>query len=190
MSTTSDIKKGVVIKYAGELWIVADSQHVKMGRGGAFVRTKLRNVKSGKVIENTFKTGETIKIEELAKKKMQYLYKEGQLYNFMDPVSYEQISLPPDILGESAKYLKEGLEAEVLCHDDSPLALALPIKITYEVTASPEAVRGDSASGRVTKEIVLENELKIQAPLFIKRGDKIVVNTETGEYVERAKLAS
>ena len=187
MSTTSDIKKGIVIKHAGELWIVTDSQLVKMGRGGAFVRTKLRSVKSDKIIENTFKTGETIKIEELARKKMQYLYKEGQAYNFMDPVSCEQISLSPDVLGESTKYLKEGLEVDVLCHDDSPLTLELPIKITYEVAASPEAVRGDSASGRVTKEVVLENELKIQAPLFIKQGDKIVVNTETGEYVERTR---
>ena len=190
MSTTSDIKKGIIIKHAGDLWIVTDSQHVKMGRGGAFVRTKLKNIKSGKVIDNTFKTGETIKVEELERKKMQYLYKQGRAYNFMDPASYEQISLSTDVIGESAQYLKEGLETNVLYHDGAPITLVLPIKVTYEVTASPEAVRGDSASGRVTKEITLENGLRIQAPLFIKQGDKVTINTESGEYVERASLAS
>ena len=187
MGTTSDLKKGIIIKYNNELWLVADAQHCKMGRGGAFVRTKIRSIKSGKVIDNTFKTGESIEVEELRKKKMQYLYKEGEMYNFMDPKSYEQVALSRDIVGGSAEYLKEGLELDIFYHDESPITIELPIKITYEVTEAAEAIRGDSASGRVTKEVVLENSLTIQAPLFIKQGDKIIVNTETGQYVERKK---
>lgn len=187
MASTSDIKKGIVIKHAGELWLVVEFQHVNPGKGSAFVRTRLKNIRSGKVIENTFKTGESVDIEELIRKRMQYLYQDAGNYYFMDPETYEQASMSADVLGDDVKYLKEGLSVILLYHEDSPLTMELPKKITYKVVEAAEAVKGDSAAGRVTKTVVLENNLSVQAPLFIKQGDELIINTETGEYVERAK---
>ena len=186
MPSTSEIKKGIVLKWEGELWLITEFQHVNPGKGSAFVRTKMKNVRTGKAIENTFKTSETITIEELTKKKMQYLYGDGETYNFMDPANYEQVMLSADVVGENARFFKEGLEVIILYQDESPITLELPKKITYKVINAPEAVRGDSSSGRVTKEITLENGLKIQVPIFIKEGEEVIVNTETGQCAERA----
>jgi len=186
MATTSDIKKGIIIKFKDSLWLVTEFQFVNPGKGSAFFRTKLKNIKDGKVVENTFKSGESIEIGDLTRKNMQFLYADGDGFNFMDPQSYDQILLNKDIVGDRAPYLKEDLEVMVLFHESSPVTLEIPIKITYEVTDAPPAVKGDTASGNLTKEVTLENGLKIQAPIFIKQGDKLVINTEKGEYVERA----
>jgi elongation factor P len=186
MATTSDIKKGVILKFKNEPWLVIEFQHVKPGKGGAFVRTKLKNIRDGKVVDNTFKTGETIEIEELERKKMKFLYTEGNNYYFMDPETYDQVSLPVEVIGDKAKFLKEDLDVDVVYHEGNPLTAELPIKIKYKVIEAPPAVKGDTASGSVTKTVVLENGLKLPVPIFIKEGDEIIVNTEKGEYVERA----
>ncbi len=186
MSTTSDIKKGVVIKFKDEPHLVVEFQHVNPGKGSAFVRTKLKNIKTGKVFENTYKSGESVEILDMAKRKMQYLYKQDNAYCFMDMQSFEQVNVDKEMVMDKGEYLKEGQEAAILMLEDSPVGIELPKKITYKVTEAAPAVKGDTAGGNVTKEVVLENGLKIRAPLFIKEGDEVVVNTETGEYVERS----
>lgn len=166
--------------------MVIEFQHVKPGKGGAFVRTKLKNIRDGKVVENTFKTGETIEIEELERKKMKFLYSEGNENYFMDPETYDQVSLSDDVIGDRVRFLKEDVDVDVIYHKGNALAAELPIKIKYKVTEAAPAVKGDTASGSVTKEVTLENGLKLGVPMFVKEGDEIIVNTEKGEYVERA----
>lgn len=186
MATTSDIKKGVILKHNNDIWIVTEFQHVKPGKGGAFVRTKLKNIKDGKVIDNTFKTGEKIEIQELDRKTMKFLYAEDNNNYFMDPDTYDQVSISSDVIGDGTKFLKEDVDVDVIFHQGVALTAELPVKIRYGVTEAAPAVKGDTASGNATKEVTLENGLKLQVPLFIKEGDEIVVNTEKGEYVERA----
>ena len=186
MATTSDIRKGVVISYQNDLFVVVEFQHVNPGKGAAFTRTRLKSLGSGKVIEVTYKSGETIDVVNVQFQTMQYLYKTGSNYAFMNMQSYEQIEMNGDLVGVDAKYLKEGLEVIVGLYEDRPVSIQLPKKVQYRVAEAPPAVRGDSASGNVTKEITLDSGLKIQAPIFIKEGEEILVNTETGEYSARA----
>jgi len=186
MASTSDIRKGAVIKHQNDLYVVVESQHVNPGKGAAFVRTRMKNLGSGKVIEVTYKTSETVDIVSVQFQSMQYLYKTGDNYAFMNTGNYEQIEMNGDLIGEEAKYLKEGIEVVIGIYEDLPVSIQLPKKIQYKVVEAPPAVRGDSAAGNVTKEIVLDNGLKIQAPIFIKDGEEILVNTETGEYSARA----
>ena len=186
MSTTSDIRKGVVIRHQNDLFVVVEFQHVNPGKGAAFVRTRMKSLGNGKVIEITYKSGESVEIVQVTFQTMQYLYKAGDNYAFMDMSSYEQIEMNSDFIGEDAKYLKEGIDVVVGLYEGRPVSVVLPKKIQYKVVEAPPAVRGDSASGNVTKEIVLDNGLKIQAPIFIKEGEEILVNTETGEYSTRA----
>lgn len=186
MATTADISKGIAVKHKGEICLVTEFQHVNPGKGAAFVRTRLKNVKTGKVVEETFKSGEQLDVVELDKRRMQYLYSDQAGFHFMDPASYEQVSLARDDVGDAAPYLKEGQEATILLHGDTPMTLELPKKMKFKVISAPPGVKGDTAGGRVLKEVELEGGLKVQAPLFVSEGDEIVVNTETGEYVERA----
>lgn len=186
MATTADITKGIAIRHKGEILIVVYFQFVNPGKGAAFVRTRLKNVKTGKVTEETFKSGESIELLDLGRVKMQYLYHDQAGYYFMDPTSYEQVGMSHEEVGDASVYLKEGQDATLLMHEGAPVTLELPKKMTFLVTAAPPGVKGDTASGRVTKEVTLEGGLKIQTPLFVNEGDLIVVNTETGEYVERA----
>jgi elongation factor P len=185
MASTQDIKKGVVILFRGEPHLVVEFEHIMPGKGSAFVRTKLKGLRSGKVLENTFKVGEKIDLVELEKRKVQYLYTSNNKFFFMDNATYEQFEIDQEILSGFEKYLKEGLEITLLFSDGVPVTCEFPKKINYKVIEAAPGVRGDTASGRVTKEITLENGLKIRAPIFIKEGDEIVVSTETGEYVER-----
>lgn len=186
MATTADITKDIVIKFKDDLYLIAEFQKISPGKGSAFVRTKLKNIRTGKVLENTFKDGEAILIVEVEKRKMQYLYKDAHGYAFMDNASYEQVVVPEAMVGEKADFLKEGLEITIITHEGIPVNMELPKKITLKVSQADPGVRGDTASGNVTKEVTMENGTKIRAPLFIKEGDEVVVNTETGEYVERA----
>ncbi|KKW33899.1 MAG: Elongation factor P [Parcubacteria group bacterium GW2011_GWA2_53_21] len=146
--TTSDIRKGAVIRHNGNLYVVVEFQHVNPGKGAAFTRTRMKDLASGKVIEITYKSGEAVDIVSVAFQTMQYLYKTGD--------------------------------------EDRPVSLELPKKVQYRVAEAPPAVKGDTASGNVTKEIVLDNGLRVQAPIFIKEGEEILVNTETGQYSARA----
>lgn len=195
MAKANEISRGLILNYKNEPHLVVDFQHVNPGKGSAFVRSRLKALKTGKVVENTFKSDETVEFVEMERKKVQYLYgpsHEGGAstpteYTFMDMKTYEQFSVGPEVIGEYAQYLKEGIEVTILVDESGvPITVDFPKKVTLKVTEAFEAVRGDS-SGNVQKEVVLENGLKIRAPMFIKDGDLVIVNTDTGAYVERAQ---
>jgi len=187
MADTTAIKKDVFIRWNGAICVVTDFQHVNPGKGSAFVRAKLKNVQTGKTVENTFKVSESIEVVEMNRSNMQYLYRDEDNFYFMDE-SYEQHAIPAEILGDKGQYLKEGHEVVVLLHDTQPLSVDIPKKLTFEVTEAEPAVKGNTASGgNMTKEVTLENGVKIHVPLFINQGDKVIVNTDSGDYVERAK---
>ena len=186
MADTSNIKKDVFVMFNGAICVVADFQHVNPGKGSAFVRTKFKNLQTGKTIEHTFKVGEKIELVDLNRVNMQYLYKDATQFYFMDNSSYEQIGISVDLIAEKGGYLKEGQEVVVLMHEQTPLSIAMPTKLTFKVTEADPGVKGDTASGRVTKEATIETGVKVQVPLFVKQGDMIVINTDSGEYVERA----
>lgn len=189
MATTQDIRKGVVIRQQSDLFVVTEFQHVNPGKGAAFTRTRMKSLGSGKVIEVTYKSGETVDIVEVTFQTMQYLYKQGDNFVLMNMTTYEQIEMNGDLVGDDAKYLKEGLEVIIGLYEERPVSIQLPKKVQYKVAEAPPAVRGDSAGGNVTKEITLDNGLKVQAPIFIKTGEEVLVNTETGEYSARASQA-
>ena len=185
MASTNEIKKGVVIRHQSDLFAVVEFQFVNPGKGGAFTRTRMKNLANGKVIEITYKSSESIDIVEVNFQTMQYLYKSGETHSFMNMESYEQVDMDADLIGDDAKYLKEGLKVVVGLYEERPVSIQLPKKIQYSVVEAPPAVKGDTASGNVTKEIVLDNGLTIKAPIFIKTGDEVLVNTEREEYSER-----
>lgn len=172
--------------FKGAVHQVVDFQHVNPGKGSAFVRTRLKNVATGKVIDNTFKTSESVDVVNLERANMQYLYKDDMGYNFMNNETYDQIAIPVDLIGDKGKWLVEGQEVQVASFEGQPLTVDLPTKLTFTVTEAMPAEKGDSAQGRVLKECTIETGAKLGVPLFVKEGDKIVVNTDTGEYVERA----
>lgn len=185
MSSPNDIKKGTVININNELWFVTYFQRVSPGKGSSFVRTKMRNLKTGKVQEMNFKSAESLTFEDVQYKKMQYLYTDGNLYTFMDNMTYDQVSISKADIEENIPYLKEGLEVTVIMHEDQAISIALPQKIEYTIVYTEPAVKGDTASGNVLKEAELDNSLKVKVPSFISQGDKILINTDTGEYSER-----
>lgn len=185
MSSPNDIKKGTVIRQNGELNVVIDFQRVSPGKGSSFVRTRMKNLKTGKVTETNFKSAESLDFEDVQYKKMQYLYTDGNFYTFMDNQSYEQFSVSAEDIGDDAKYLKEGLEVSVVMHGDTPLTVELPKKIQYTIASTEPAVKGDTASGNVQKDAECDNGLTVRVPIFINQGDEIIINTETGAYSER-----
>lgn len=187
MASTSEIKKGVVIQDPMGLWLVVEFQHVNPGKGAAFVRTRMKNLQTDKVLEVTYKTSESVKIVEVEHRRMQYLYHDATGYTFMDNASYEQVTMSDEDVGQAGVYLREGMEVNVSTYEERPIALELPRKMTFKVVEADEAVAGNTASGgNMTKEIVLEGGIRTRAPLFIKQGENVIINTETGEYVERA----
>ncbi len=186
MGSVNDIGKESILSIDGEINLVTDFQHVNPGKGAAFVRTKMRNIRTGKTMDRTFKSNESVDFVRVERRKLQYLYAAGEMRAFMDNSSYEQMEINESLLGDKKNYLKEGMEVMVVSHDGTPLSVELPRKVAYKVIEAPPGVKGDTASGNVTKEVTLENNLKVQAPLFIKEGEEIIINTETGEYVERA----
>ncbi len=186
MLSLSDIKTGKTIALNDEPYLVIFHQHSKIGRAGAVLRTKLKNLKTGAVLEKTFQGADKIKEAEIAKTKAQYLYRENNGFIFMDNKTYEQFTLPRSVLADSEKYLIENTEVTILNFNDQPINIELPIKMNFKVAEAPPAIRGNTADGG-SKQVTIETGLKINVPLFIKKGDIIRVNTETGEYVERAK---
>lgn len=182
----NDLKLGTIILINNEPQEIIEAQHVKMGRGGAILRTKLKNLISGNVIEKTFKSGDKIAEAELVRLRAIFLYKEKNDYYFMDSQTYDQFSLTEDKIKKKAKFLKENQEVIILSHQDKPLAIELPKKVDLKVIEALPGVRGDTARGSVNKPVILETGYKINVPLFIKKGETIKVNTETGEYVERS----
>lgn len=184
MLSISDIKVGTVITYREQPFVVVKADHHKMGRGGAVLKTKIKNLVTGEMLPVTFQGADSVNPADIERSRASFLYNDGDEYHFMESESYEQFFLSGSDIEDQIKYLKEGLDVDVLKFDGRPVAINLPTKISYEVTEAPPGVKGDSA-GSVTKQITLENGLNINAPLFIKTGEKVIVNTDTGEYVER-----
>ena len=187
MPSTSDFRPGLVIKYNNDLWTVVEFQHVNPGNWRAFVRTKLKNVKSGKVIENRFRAGESIDIIKIERKEFQFLYRDGSGYVFMDKESYEQLSVQEDQIGDGAKFLKDGESVDILFNGNDITGIELPITVDLQVKETVPGVRGDSANAG-TKPATMETGATVNVPLFINEGDLVKIDTRTGDYIERVKL--
>lgn len=185
MISTNDFKTGLTIELDGELYSVVDFQHVKPGKGAAFVRSKLRNIKTGSVTEKTFRAGEKVSRAHIEYKEMQYLYSDGSDYYFMDTNTFEQIALTSDTLDDAVKYLKENMTVMVQMYEGVPIGVDLPNSVELEVVETDPGLRGDTASGG-SKPATLETGVVIQVPLFIEIGDVLVIDTRTGEYLSRA----
>lgn len=185
MLNLSDIKAGKNILWEDQPYLVLSHEHSKTGRAGAVLRTKLRNLLTGAVLDKTFQGSEKVDEADMSKTKAQYLYKEGNDYYFMDNESYEQFFFSKDMLLNAPDYLIEGTEVTVLNFNGNPVNIELPIKVTLTVVEAPPGIKGDTA-GTGGKVVTLETGLKVSAPLFINEGDKLIINTEKGEYVSRA----
>lgn len=185
ISTLNDIKKGLNLIHENEPHLVMEARFVRMQQRKPVMQTKLKNLISGKVVEINFHPGDRVMEADLQRKKADYLYQDGDYAYFMAQDDFEQFSLSHDQIKSCLGYLKEGDKVDVLYFNNQPLSISLPAKVELKVVAAPEAVRGNSAQGRVTKTAEVETGLKLQVPLFIKIGDIIRVNTETGEYSER-----
>lgn len=185
MVSTNDLRTGLTIEVDGEIYSVVDFQHVKPGKGSAFVRTKLKNIRTGGVIERTFRAGEKLPRAHLERKEMQYLYREGDSFVFMDNETYDQVSLTVEQMGDNVKYLKENMNIWLLTHNGALIGIELPNSVELKVVSAAPGVRGDTATG-ATKAATLETGLVIQVPLFVEEGDVVRVDTRTGEYLERA----
>lgn len=184
MATTNDLKNGTVLNIDGQLWTVIEFQHVKPGKGGAFVRTKLKNVLSGKVVDRTFNAGTKVETANVDKRDMQYLYKDGTDYVFMDTSSYDQLNVPEATVGDVANYLLESQQAMVATHDGSPLYVELPPSVVLEITYTEPGLQGDRSTGG-TKPATLETGAEIQVPLFLETGTRVKVDTRDGSYLGR-----
>lgn len=186
MPTTSDFRPGLTIKYNNEIWTVVEFQHVNPGNWRAFVRTKLKNLKSGKVIENRFRAGEAIEIIRVERKEFQFLYRDGSGYHFMDKDTYDQIMVSEESVGEGAKFLKDGEAVDILFNGADIMGIELPITVELKVVETVPGVRGDSANPG-TKPAQVETGATVNVPLFINEGDVLRIDTRTGEYLERVK---
>ena len=184
MATTNDLKNGIVLKLDGQLWTVTDFQHVKPGKGGAFVRTTLKNVLSGKVVDKTFNAGLKVETATVDKRTMTYLYQDGADYVFMDGDTFDQINIPAQTVGGAADFLLENQEAMVAQHDGSVLFVELPASVELTVSHTDPGLQGDRSTGG-TKPATLETGAEIQVPLFLNTGDKIKVDTRDGRYLGR-----
>ena len=184
MATTADIRTGLVIEYKGHRMKIVEFLHVKPGKGSAFVRTKLKSVQSGNVVEKTFRAGESVQQAILEKSNLQHTYVESGDYVFMDMTSFEETRLSSEQIGKGAKYLKEGMEVNVIFHNGKVLEVELPISITLKVTETDPGVKGDTASGG-TKPAILETGAQVMVPLFISVGEMIKVDTRNDSYLGR-----
>jgi len=185
MITTNDFKTGMTIKSEGNLFSVIEFQHVKPGKGSAFVRSKLRNLRSGAVLDKTWRAGEKVENAHIDKDKMSYLYSMGETYVFMNNDTYEQVEIPGKVIEYQLNFLIENMEVNVVSYEGEILGVDIPEKVTLLVTESDPAVKGNTATS-ATKDAILETGFKIQVPLFVEEGDKVVVNTSTGKYDTRA----
>lgn len=184
MATSNDLKNGMVLSIDNQLWQVIEFQHVKPGKGPAFVRTKLKNVLSGKVIDRTLNAGVKIDTATVDKREMQYLYSDGDGFVFMDTQDYNQMTLSPQLVGDASNYLLENQQAIVAIHEGEPIYVELPASVVLEITFTEPGLQGDRSSGG-TKPATLETGLQIQVPLFIEQGTRVKVDTRTGEYLGR-----
>ena len=185
VATTNDLKNGMTLDIEGQLWTVVEFQHVKPGKGPAFVRTKLKQVMTGKVVDKTFNAGVKVEIAILEKREMNFLYKEGDDFVFMDNENFDQMTIPAATVGEAANYMLENTVAIVAIHEDNPLYIELPASVELTVTYTEPGLQGDRSSGG-TKPATVETGIEVQVPLFIKQDEKILVDTRDGSYQGRA----
>ncbi|MDP3998224.1 MAG: elongation factor P [Patescibacteria group bacterium] len=186
MTPATNLRTGTSFEDGGQIYLVLSYEHIKMGRGSANIKVKVKNLRSGAMTEKSFISGARVEEIDLEKKKAQYLYADNEGFHFMENVTFEQFILGKELLGTQTKFLKDGMEVSVLSYGEEPLAVDLPLKMEFKVVEAGAGVRGDSVSN-VYKDAILENGLKAKVPLFIKDGDKVLVDTRTGEYVERVK---
>lgn len=184
MATTNDIKNGSVLNLDGQLWNVVEFQHVKPGKGGAFVRTKLKNVRSGKVVDKTFNAGTKIDFATVDRRDFQYLYRDGDGFVFMDTTDYDQVTVPADTVGDAAHYMLENQQVQVALHEGEALYVELPTSVVLEVTYTEPGLQGDRSSAG-TKPATLETGYEIQVPLFLEQGTRVKVDTRDGSYLGR-----
>jgi elongation factor P len=184
VATTNDLKNGMTLNLDGQLWNVVEFQHVKPGKGGAFVRTKLKNVLSGKVVDKTFNAGVKVDTANVDKRPMTYLYSEGGDFVFMDTETYDQIHVPAETVADAAKYMLENQEGVVALHEGTPLYVELPAAVELEITYTEPGIQGDRSTGG-TKPATVQTGAEIQVPLFITTGERVKVDTRSGEYLGR-----
>jgi elongation factor P len=182
--STNDLKNGMTLNLAGELWTVMEFLHHKPGKGQAVVRTRLRNVKTGSVQDRTFKADEKVGLAIVARREMQFLYREGDHLVLMDTETYDQLHVPLEVVGDAARYLVEGATCLVPMHEGIPIGVELPAAVVLTVTTTEPGLKGDRVSGAM-KSATLETGLTIQVPLFVAEGDRVKVDTRTGEYLSR-----
>ena len=184
MASSNDLKNGMVLQIEGQLWSVIEIQHVKPGKGPAFVRTKLRNVLSGKVVDKTFNAGVKIETANVDRRDMQYLYNDGSGFVFMDTTNYDQLIVPSEVVGDVANFMLENQNATVALHEGAALYVELPPSVTLEITYTEPGLQGDRSTGG-SKPATLETGYQIQVPLFIENNTKVKVDTRTGDYLGR-----
>lgn len=185
MISASDFRNGVTVEIEGNIFVITEFLHVKPGKGAAFVRTKLKNIKSGGVVEKSFRPTESFPKAHIERKDMQYLYNDGELYYFMDPETYDQIPISSDIIGDSLKFVKENDECKVCSHNGSVFAIEPPLFVELLITECEPGVKGNTATG-ATKPCTVETGATVNVPLFVNEGDTIKIDTRTGEYLSRA----
>ncbi|MDR1017580.1 MAG: elongation factor P [Lachnospiraceae bacterium] len=185
MVSAGDFKNGLTIQYDGNVYQILDFQHVKPGKGAAFVRTKLKNIINGGVVEKTFRPTEKFENALIERKDMQYLYADGDFYNFMDNETYEQIALEAAVVGDSLKFVKENENVKIISHNGNVFAVEPPLNVELTVTETEPGVKGDTATG-ATKPAIVETGAQVMVPLFVNEGDVLKIDTRTGEYLSRA----
>lgn len=185
MASTNDLKNGLVLNLEGQLWQVQEFQHVKPGKGPAFVRTTLKQIPSGKIVDKTFNAGTKVETANVDRRTMTYLYKEGDSFVFMDTDTYDQIPVNPEVVGDAAKFLLENSDATVAQHDGKVLYVELPASVELVITYTEPGLQGDRSSGG-TKPATVETGAQVLVPLFIDNGEKIKVDTRDGKYLSRA----
>ena len=185
MISAGDFRNGVTIELEGNIYQIIEFQHVKPGKGAAFVRTKLKNIVSGGVVEKSFRPTEKFDLAHIDRKEYQYLYSDGDIYNFMDTETFEQIGLAAEDVGDSLKFVKENEIVKLCSHNGKVFSIEPPINVELEVTETEPGVKGDTATG-ATKPAILETGARIMVPLFVNQGEKIKIDTRTGEYLSRA----
>ena len=184
MASTADIRNGVVLSIDGQLWSVVEFQHVKPGKGGAFVRTKLKNVLTGKVVDRTFNAGAKVEIENVDRRDFTYLYNDGDSFVFMDVDNYDQLSVGAATVGDAANFLLENQQVQIALNNENPLYVELPASVVLEITYTEPGLQGDRSSAG-TKPATVETGYEIQVPLFLEQGTKVKVDTRTGDYLGR-----
>ena len=184
MASTADIKNGVVLSIDGQLWSVIEFQHVKPGKGGAFVRTKLKNVVTGKTVDRTYNAGAKIEIENVDRRDFTYLYNDGEAFVFMDATDYEQLTVSSNVVGDAANFMLENQAVTIALNNGNPLYVDLPASVVLEITYTEPGLQGDRSTGG-TKPATVETGYEIQVPLFLETGTKVKVDTRTGDYLGR-----